>query len=244
MSEAVFSQEAVGETRAWLEHIHAELEKKPARELFARFNRDLTVRGGHEFVYSSGVCRVCRFNTQQTGHHGGCTTRCSSYISNPAACHWMPRGVHTVATSCASHNIEFAAWSSQCYLRHRLRLTPLFCCWPPVPQIQVVNQASQFIQRAFDWRAEEGQQKIDEAQFRKAKCSLYLYYKCATGSNEPYLIPESTLKCDVWRTALECRQCRRVFRLHTGVPCRLQCSAKSHLNLRARRGIQQPIQPI
>lgn len=99
----------------------------------------------------------------------------------------MPRGVHTVATSCASHNIEFAAWSSQCYLRHRLRLTPLFCCWPPVPQIQVVNQASQFIQRAFDWRAEEGQQKIDEAQFRKAKCSLYLYYKCAAGSTRTLL---------------------------------------------------------
>lgn len=47
-------------------------------------------------------------------------------------------------------------------------------------QIQVVNQASQFFQRAFDWRsaAEDGQQKIDESQFRRAKCSMYLYYKC------------------------------------------------------------------
>lgn len=45
-------------------------------------------------------------------------------------------------------------------------------------QIQVVNQATQFIQRAFDWRPDAGSQKIDEAQFRKAKCSLYLYYRC------------------------------------------------------------------
>lgn len=44
-------------------------------------------------------------------------------------------------------------------------------------QIQVVNQATQFIQRAFDWRADDGSQKIDEAQFRRAKCSLYLYYR-------------------------------------------------------------------
>lgn len=54
MSEAVFSQEAVGETRAWLEHIHAQLEKKPARELFARLNRDLTVRGGH-MIFSAAA---------------------------------------------------------------------------------------------------------------------------------------------------------------------------------------------
>lgn len=48
----------------------------------------------------------------------------------------------------------------------------------PTMQIQVVNQATKFIQRAFDWRPEDSSQKIDEAQFRRAKCSLYLYYRC------------------------------------------------------------------
>jgi hypothetical protein len=31
------------ETKLWLQQIHAALEKQPARELFARFNRDTTV---------------------------------------------------------------------------------------------------------------------------------------------------------------------------------------------------------
>ena len=51
------------------------------------------------------------------------------------------------------------------------------CGITPV-QIQVVNQATQFIQQAFEWRAKGSSEKIDKAQFRKAKCSLYLYYRC------------------------------------------------------------------
>ncbi len=42
--DAAFSQETCDEMRAWLQHFHAELEKNPARELFACFNRDLTAR--------------------------------------------------------------------------------------------------------------------------------------------------------------------------------------------------------
>lgn len=45
MADAIVSsQDKVEETKAWIEQIHAELERKPAHELFARFNRDLTVR--------------------------------------------------------------------------------------------------------------------------------------------------------------------------------------------------------
>jgi hypothetical protein len=43
MADVTFSQQAVDETKAWLEHVHAEQEKRPATELFACFNRDLTV---------------------------------------------------------------------------------------------------------------------------------------------------------------------------------------------------------
>jgi hypothetical protein len=41
--DVTFSQDLVDETRAWLEHVHAEQERRPATELFACFNRDLTV---------------------------------------------------------------------------------------------------------------------------------------------------------------------------------------------------------
>ena len=47
------------------------------------------------------------------------------------------------------------------------------------------NHASGFIQRLFDWRLggeagggdsdEDGDQKIDRAVFRKAKCAVYVY---------------------------------------------------------------------
>ena len=43
MVDVIFSQDMVDETRAWLEHVHAEQERRPATELFACFTRDLTV---------------------------------------------------------------------------------------------------------------------------------------------------------------------------------------------------------
>lgn len=43
----------------------------------------------------------------------------------------------------------------------------------------MVNQASAFVQRAFNWRTDGGEDApVDEQQFHKAKCSIYLYYRC------------------------------------------------------------------
>lgn len=43
MADITFGDQAFAETRAWLQHVHAEQEKRPATELFACFTRDLTV---------------------------------------------------------------------------------------------------------------------------------------------------------------------------------------------------------
>ena len=49
----------------------------------------------------------------------------------------------------------------------------------PILQVQVVNQASTFVQRAFNWRTDGVEDAaVDELQFHKAKCSIYLYYRC------------------------------------------------------------------
>jgi hypothetical protein len=65
-------------------------------------------------------------------------------------------------------------------------------------QIQVVNQATQFIQQAFDWRLEGSSQKIDKAQFRRAKCSLYLYYRCKQMIEESRLLLQALHSCNCW----------------------------------------------
>ena len=40
-----------------------------------------------------------------------------------------------------------------------------------------MNQASAFVQRIFSWRTGDADSKVDQAQFHKAKCSIYLYYR-------------------------------------------------------------------
>ena len=44
-------------------------------------------------------------------------------------------------------------------------------------QVQVANHAAQLVNQAFDWSTGDASQKIDDAQFRKARCALYTYYK-------------------------------------------------------------------
>ena len=53
-------------------------------------------------------------------------------------------------------------------------------CWS-APQVHVVNQASTFVQRAFCWRI-TGSSTVDQFEFQKAKCSIYLYYRCLSYS--------------------------------------------------------------
>jgi len=103
------------EVKLWLQQVHVALEKQPARELFAKFNRDTT------------VCIACML---------------------------------MILTSCR---------------RRRHRVPVHRHCG--AAQVHIVNQASAFVQRIFSWRTGDADSKVDQSQFHKAKCSIYLYYR-------------------------------------------------------------------
>jgi hypothetical protein len=88
-------------------------------------------------------------------------------------------------------------------------------------QIQVVNQATQFIQQAFAWRSEGSSEKIDKAQFRKAKCSLYLYYRCQQPARSR-LLRYDRLGCS-WLSA-DMHVWRMVHRVLQGMLLEKQCT--------------------
>ena len=56
--------------------------------------------------------------------------------------------------------------------------------------MHIVNQASAFVQRIFCWRTADADGKVDQPQFHKAKCSIYLYYRCALsqGASTPLVV--------------------------------------------------------
>ena len=79
------------ETKLWLQHIHAALEKQPARELFARFNRDTTVVVHHLFLCmhapvlpENGTCRSIRQDVAAS--EGSKPRRCTSSIKLRSSC--------------------------------------------------------------------------------------------------------------------------------------------------------------
>ena len=57
------------EVKLWLQQVHAALEKQPARELFAKFNRDTTVRDNSESMRCMHVCPSDRLTAFVTAMH-------------------------------------------------------------------------------------------------------------------------------------------------------------------------------